>query len=81
MLVLGELTLRLGTDAKCRRIRRYTLRKNPFQLLELAKELVVFRVRQRRTIEDIVLVRCPGEQDAQLGGAAKLRLLGRLTKL
>jgi len=45
MLVLDELALWLGTDSERRRVRSYTLWEIPLQLLELAKELVVFRVR------------------------------------
>src|SRR6266516_3853983 len=74
MFVLGELALRLGADAHCRRIGRQAFRKIPLQLLQLAKELIVLGVRHRRTIEDVVLVGCAGQNYPQLGGAAMLLL-------
>lgn len=81
MLVLRELTLDFGADAEGRRVRAQTLREIPLQLLQLAKELVVVDVRQRRTIENVVFVGCAIEDYAQLGGAAKLWPLGRLRTL
>ena len=77
MLVLGELALRLGTDSKRGRIRSQALRKISLELLELPEKAVVLGVRKGRTVEDIVLVRCVGEQAAQLGGSAMF-LLGTL---
>ena len=77
VLVLGKLALRLGTDSKSGRIGSQTVRKIPLELLELPEEAVVLRVRNRRTVEDVVLVRRAGKQAAQLGGAAML-LLGTL---
>lgn len=66
MLVLGELALGLGTDAQGWRIRSDTIRKVSLELLELPKKNVVLRVRDGRTVENVVFVGCPGEQDAQL---------------
>ena len=80
MLVLGELALGLGTDAQSRRIRREAFRKILLKLLELAKELVVFRVRDRRTVQNVVLVGCAVEEAAQLAGALKLRPFGLLPR-
>jgi hypothetical protein len=47
-----------------------------FDLLELAKELVVFGVREGRTVQDVVLVRSASEENAQLRRAAILLLAG-----
>jgi len=74
--MLGELALRLGADSERRRVRGDTLRKIPFDLLELAKQLVVFGVRHGRTVQDVVLVRSAGEVNAQLRRAAMLLLAG-----
>ena len=74
--MLRKLALHFGANSQSGRIRRLTLRKILLQLLQLAKELVVIGVRHRRTIENVVLVRCAGEDYPQLGGAAKLRSLG-----
>ncbi len=78
MLVLGELALRLGTDTQSRRIRSEAFRKSPLQLLQLSKELVVLCVRHRRTVENVVLVGCAGEESPQLPRAAKPGLVGLL---
>src|SRR6266852_9900404 len=80
MLVLSELALGLGADPQSRRIRREAFRKILLQLLELAKELVVFGVRDRRTIQNVVVVGCAGEEAAQLAGATKLGLFGLLPR-
>jgi hypothetical protein len=77
VFVLGELALRLGADSKSGRIRSATLREISLEVLELPEETVVFRVRKGRTVQDVVIVRGPGEQDPQLGGPAML-LLGTL---
>jgi hypothetical protein len=74
VLVLGELALWLGADSKGRGIRSDTVRKLPLELLELPKEAVVLGVRNCRTVEDVVLVGCAGEEDAQLRGSAMLLL-------
>src|SRR6266478_3840737 len=79
--VLGKLALGLCTDPQSWRIRCYALRKIPLQLLELAKELVVLGVRDRRAIQNVVVVGCAGEQAAQLAGALKLELVGFLPSL
>jgi hypothetical protein len=76
--MLGELALGLGADPQSRRIRREAFGKILLQLLQLAKELVVFGVRDRRTVQNVVLVGCAGEEPAQLAGALKLRLFGLL---
>ncbi len=76
MLVLGELALRLGADSERGRVRGEALRKMSFDLLELAKELVVFGVREGRTVQDVVLVRSASEENAQLRRAAMLLLAG-----
>ena len=76
--MLGKLALRLGADAQCRRIRGEALRKILLQLLQLAKKLIVLRVRYCRTIENVVLVGCAGQNYPQLGGAAMLLLPGFL---
>ena len=81
MFVLGELALYFGADSQRGRIRSQTLRKIPLQLLQLSKELVVVRVRHCRTIENVILVRCAGENDPQFRGAVKLRPLGLLLRL
>jgi hypothetical protein len=70
VLVLGELALGLGAYSKGRRIGTQAVRKIPLELLELAKEAVVLGVRNRRTVEDVVLVGGAVEQNAQLRGAA-----------
>ncbi len=81
VLVFGKLALGLCTDPQSWRIRRYALRKISLQLLELAKELVVRGVRDRRTIQNVVVVGCAVEQAAQLAGALKLELVGFLPSL
>ena len=77
MRVLRELALGFGADSKGGRIGSEKIRKILLELLELAKEAVVLGVRNGRTVENVVLVGCAGEQDAQLGGSAML-LLGTL---
>ena len=74
--MLGELALRLGADSERRRVGGEALRKLAFDLLELAKQLVVFSVRDSRTVQDIVLVRSAGQVNAQLRRAAMLLLAG-----
>ena len=78
MLVLRELALRLRTDPSRWRIRRDAIGKIPLDLLQLSEEPVVFCVRERRTIEDVVLVGRAREQSAQLRGATMLLLAGFL---
>src|SRR6266516_8028669 len=67
--MFGKLALRLCSDAQGWRIGCEALRKVSLQLLQFAKELIVLRVRHRRTVEDVILVGCAGENDPQLGGA------------
>ena len=67
--MFGKLALRLCSDAQRWRVGCEALRKTPLQLLQFAKELIVLRVRHRRTVEDVILLRCAGENDPQLGGA------------
>ncbi len=74
MLVLGELALGFRADSKGGRIGSETVRKILLELLELPKEAVVLSVRNGRTVENVVLVRCAGEQAAQLRGPAMLLL-------
>jgi hypothetical protein len=74
VLVLGELALRLSADSKSGRIGSEKVRKILLELLELPKEAVVLGVRDGRTVENVVLVRCAGEQAAQLRGSAMLLL-------
>jgi hypothetical protein len=76
VLVLGELALDLGTDSKRRRIGGAGLREISFDFLELAKQLVVFSIRDRRTVKNVVLVRGASEAGAQLLRAPKLLLAG-----
>ena len=76
MLVLGELALDLGTDPQRWRIGGDALREIPFDLLELAKQLVVFGVRDRRTVKNVVLVRSAGQAGTQLRRAVTLLLAG-----
>jgi hypothetical protein len=64
VLVLGELALGLGADAQSGRIRRKALRKILLQLLQLAKELVVLGVRDRRTVKNVVIVGGASEEAA-----------------
>jgi len=73
--MLRELTLRLGADSEGRRIGGEALREITFDLLELAKQFVVFGVRNCRTVEDIVLVRSARQAIAQLRRALTLRWL------
>jgi hypothetical protein len=75
-----ELALDFRPDAECRRIGCQALRKFSLDLLELAKQPVVVGVRQRRAIENVVLVGRAVQDDAQLGGATKLGLLGFLPR-
>jgi len=56
VLVLGELALGLGADSEGGRVGGKALREIAFDLLELSKRLVVFRVRDCRTVKDVVLV-------------------------
>ena len=81
MLVFRQLTLDFGADAETRRVGRQALRKTSLEILELAKQAIVFRIRQRRTVENVVLVGCAIEDDAQLRGATKLWLAGFLRRL
>lgn len=74
--MLGELALGLGADSERRRVGGEALRKIPFDLLELAKQLVVFGVRDSRTVQDVVLVRSAGEVNAQIRRSAMLLLAG-----
>ena len=74
--MLRELTLRLGADSEGRRIGGEALREITFDLLELAKQFVVFGVRNCRTVEDIVLVRSARQAIAQLRRALTLLLAG-----
>jgi len=76
VLVFGELALDLGAYSERRRVGRAALREISFDFLELAKQLVVFSVRDRRTVKDVVLVRGAGQAGAQLLRAPKLLLAG-----
>jgi hypothetical protein len=76
MLVLGELALWLGADSERRRIGGEAFGEISFDLLELAKQLVVFGVRDGRTVKNVVLVRSVGEANAQLRRALTLLLAG-----
>jgi hypothetical protein len=67
--VLGELALGLGADAPRRRVGGQALRELFLDVLELAKQLVVLRVRDGRTVEIVVVVGCAGEELAELRGA------------
>jgi len=79
VFVLGKLALWLSTYSKRGRIGTETLRKASLELLELAEESVVLGVRNRRTVEDVVLVGSAREQNAQLGGPLMF-LLRRLPR-
>jgi hypothetical protein len=72
VLVLRELALYLGADSESRRIRGQAIREILLDLLQLAKELVVFGVRNAGTVEDVVFVGRAREKRAQLAGAAML---------
>jgi hypothetical protein len=74
--VLGELALDLSADSEGWRIGGDGLREIPFDFLELAKQFVVFGVRDRRTVKNVVFVRRPGQASAQLRRALKLLLAG-----
>jgi hypothetical protein len=74
--VLLELALDIGTDSERRRVGGDALREIPFDLLELAKQLVVFGIRDRRTVKNVVLVGGAGQASAQLLSALKLLLAG-----
>ncbi len=76
MLVLGELALGLCANSEGWRVGGKELRKIPFDLLELAKQLVVFGVRDCRTVKDVVLVRSAGQANAKLRRAVTLLLAG-----
>lgn len=54
--MLGELTLRLGADSKRGRIGCQAVGKISLELLELPEKAVVLRVRDGRTVEDVVVV-------------------------
>jgi hypothetical protein len=64
VFVLGELALWLGTDSKRGRIRSEAVGEIPLELLQLPEEAVVLGVRNRRTVENVVLVRRADEQSA-----------------
>jgi hypothetical protein len=74
--MLGELALGLGTDSQRWRIGSDALREMPLDFLELAKQLVVFCVRDRWTVENVVLVRGAGQETAKLLRPPKLLLAG-----
>jgi hypothetical protein len=74
--MLRELTLWLGADSERRRVGGDALRKITFDPLELAKQFVVFGVRNCRTVEDVVLVRSARQALAQLRSALTLLLAG-----
>jgi hypothetical protein len=76
MLVLRELALWLGANSERWRIRGEALGEISFDLLQLAKQLVVFGIRDRRTVKYVVLVRSAGEANAQLRRALILLLAG-----
>src|SRR5436309_1147688 len=56
MLVLGELTLRFGSNALRGRIRRSQRRVLLLYIAKLAHEAIVLRIRLRRRVEHEVLV-------------------------
>ena len=64
--VFRELTLRSRADPHRRRVRCSQPGMLGLDLLQLAEELVVLAVRQRRPVEDIVLVRSPVKRFPQL---------------
>lgn len=74
MLVFGELALWLGADSQRGRVGGKALREIPLYVLKLAEQLVVFSVRDCRTVENVVLVRGAGQQGAKLRGPAMLLL-------
>ena len=74
--MLGELALGLGADSERRRVGRKVFREIAFDLLELSKQLVVFGVRDCRTVKDVVLVRRASQENAELRRALTLLLAG-----
>jgi hypothetical protein len=76
VLVLGELALGLGTDSQRGRVGSDALREIRLDVLELAEQLVVFGVRNCRTVENVVFVRSAGQAGAKLRRATMLLLAG-----
>src|SRR5687768_7910853 len=68
MLVLCQLTLRFSPDAAGRRIGSAEIRECALDLQQLSEHLVVGRVRDCRTVENVVLVSRAVQRRAQLGG-------------
>jgi len=56
VLVFVELALGLGADSQRGGVGGDAFRESPLDLLELAEQLVVFSVRDGRTVENVVLV-------------------------
>ena len=65
----GERALRLGADALGRRIGRRELGMRGLDRLQLAHQLVVFDVGDRRLVEHVIAVVGLVDARAQLGGA------------
>jgi hypothetical protein len=76
VLVLGELALGLGPDSQRWRVGGEIFREIPLDLLELAEQLVVFGVRDCRTVKNVVLVRSAGQASAQVLCPLTLLLAG-----
>jgi hypothetical protein len=76
VFVFAELALGLGADSQGGRVGGEAFREIPLDLLELAEQLVVFGVRDCRTVENVVLVRSAGQAGTQLRRAAMLLLAG-----
>ena len=60
-----KLTQCLSANPFCRRIRLCKLRIGLFQILQLAKQVVVFKIRHLRIIKDIISVICLCQQTCQ----------------
>jgi hypothetical protein len=76
VLVLVELSLGLGADSLRGRVWGEAFREILFDFLELAEQLVVFRVRDGRTVENVILVRSADEVGPELRRPTMLLLTG-----
>jgi hypothetical protein len=76
--MLRKLALHFRPDTQRRRILGDAVREGLLDCLELSEKLVVLNVRERRTIQDVVLVGRASEQSAQLRRPTIVLLAGLL---
>src|SRR5579864_7012174 len=77
MPVLRQLALGRRANALGWRVGCAELRIRRLELLELAKQNIVIAVRERRAVEDVILVRRLVDLATQVGGTRGVRGRGR----